>query len=77
LFDNMARRGALTPTLMTDLARRIAAFHRDAVVSFDQGGAAGIAAVLKINDQALRATALVSAEAVETFAGDLCGGVST
>jgi len=68
LFDNMARRGALTPTLMTDLARRIAAFHRDAVVSFDQGGAAGIAAVLKINDQALRATSLVSAEAVETFA---------
>src|SRR3954451_3561684 len=35
LFDNMARRGALTPTLITDLARRIAAFHRDAVVSFD------------------------------------------
>src|SRR5829696_8173972 len=68
LFDNMARRGALTPALMTDLARRIASFHRDAVVSFDQGGAAGIAAVLKINDQALRATSLVSAEAAEAFA---------
>src|SRR5215207_3867620 len=64
----MARRGALTPTLITDLARRIAAFHRDAVVSFHQGGAAGIAAVLKINDQALRATSLVSAEAAEAFA---------
>ena len=68
LFDNMARRGALTPTLITDLARRIAAFHRDAVVSFDHGGANGIAAVLKINDQALRATSLVSAEAAEAFA---------
>jgi hypothetical protein len=68
LFDNMAQRGALTPTLITDLARRIAAFHRDAVVSFDHGGADGIAAVLKINDQALRTTSLVSAEAAEAFA---------
>ncbi|MFL5533669.1 MAG: aminoglycoside phosphotransferase, partial [Gemmatimonadales bacterium] len=68
LFDNMARRGALTPTLVTDLARRIAAFHRDAVVSFDHGGATGVAAVLKINDEALRATSLVSAEHAEVFA---------
>lgn len=68
LFDNMARRGALTPTLITDLARRIAAFHRDALVSFDHGGANGIAAVLKINDEALRATSLVSAEHAEVFA---------
>src|SRR4051812_30999893 len=47
---------------------RLAAFHHGAVVSFDHGGAAGIVAVLKINDQALRATSLVSAEAADAFA---------
>ena len=70
LFDNMARRGALTAGLMTDLARRIAAFHREAAVSFKHGGATGIAAVLDINEQALRATDLVPAEAAEAFAHD-------
>lgn len=68
LFDNLARQGALTPPLVTDLARRIAAFHREADVSFGHGGAAGIEAVLKVNDQALRATSLVSAEAAKAFA---------
>lgn len=60
LFDTMARRGALTPVLMTDLAHRIAAFHREAMVSESVGGADGIAAVLDINDRALRATTLVT-----------------
>src|SRR5215207_7297211 len=68
LFDNMAQRGSLTPALMTDLARQIAAFHHDAVVNFDHGGAAGVAAVLKSNDQALRTTSLVPDAAAEAFA---------
>ena len=68
LFDEMARRDALTPVLMTDLARRIAAFHRDAPVSLDHGGAAGIEAVLDLNDRALRDASLVSAEAADAAA---------
>lgn len=68
LFDNMAQRGALTPPLMTELARRIAAFHREAPVSFDQGGASGIAAVLELNDRALRAASLVSAAEADAAA---------
>src|SRR4051812_18125111 len=68
LFDNMVQRGALTPALMADLARQIAAFHRDAIVNFDHGGAAGVAAVLKSNDQALRTTSLVPDAAAEAFA---------
>ena len=62
LFDNMAQRGALTPPLMGELARRIAAFHKEAAIACDHGGAAGMAAVLKLNDEALRATSLVSAD---------------
>ena len=67
LFDAMAQRGALTPPLLTDLARRIAAFHKAAAVSFEYGGAAGIGAVLDINDRALRATTLVVPEVAQTF----------
>ena len=59
LFDRMAKRKALTPALMTSLARRLAAFHDAAAISLDQGGADGIAAVLSINDASLRATGLV------------------
>ena len=68
LFDNMTQRGALTPPLMTELARGIAAFHKDAAVSHEHGGAAGMAAVLKLNDQALRATSLVSVEEADALA---------
>jgi uncharacterized protein len=68
LFDTMAQVGTLTPALMSDLAGRIAAFHREAAVCFDRGGTAGIATVLRINNEALRATSLVSAEAADAFA---------
>jgi aminoglycoside phosphotransferase family enzyme/predicted kinase len=68
LFDSMAQRGALTPAIMTDLARRVAAFHYEAPVSMDRGGAAGIADVLDINDRALRATGLVPDDAADAFA---------
>ena len=68
LFDAMAQKGALTPLLLTELARRIAAFHKSAAVSFEHGGAAGIAAVLDINDRALRGTTLVGTEVAKAFA---------
>ncbi len=38
LFDAMAQRGALTPPLLAELARRIAAFHRAAAISSAHGG---------------------------------------
>lgn len=68
LFDSMARKGALTPRIMEDLAQRIAVFHRDAAVSLNHGGAKGIEDVLDINDRALRATRLVSDDAASAFA---------
>ena len=45
LFDNMAQRGALTPPLIRELPWRIAAFHKEAAIACDHGGAAGMAAV--------------------------------
>ncbi|NEU14521.1 AAA family ATPase [Methylobacterium sp. BTF04] len=59
LLDDLAQRDVLTPALITDLAHRIAEFHRGAAVSLDHGGAAGIAAVIDMNDRSLRAVALV------------------
>jgi hypothetical protein len=59
LLDDMAQRDALTPALITDLSHRIAKFHLGAAVSLDHGGAAGIAAVIDMNDRSLRAVALV------------------
>lgn len=67
LLDDMAQRDALTPALITDLAHRIAGFHRDAAVSLDHGGATGIAAVLDMNDRSLRAVALVPDEEADTL----------
>lgn len=68
LFDNLARRGALTPALMTGLARRIAALHRDAEVSEGHGGASGIAGVLDLNERSLRAASLVPPETADASA---------
>ncbi|WP_409564984.1 AAA family ATPase [Microvirga sp.] len=68
LLDTMARKGTLTPRIMTELARHVAKLHRDAPVSFTHGGSAGIAAVLDIDDRGLRGTSLVSAEAAGEFA---------
>ncbi|MGO4570830.1 AAA family ATPase [Microvirga sp. 2TAF3] len=68
LFDTMAQKGALTPQLMTDLARQIAKFHKSAAISFTHGGVAGISAVLDINDRALRGISLVTAEEARSFA---------
>ncbi len=67
LFDRMAQHGSLTPALISDLAHRIALFHRDAPTSLDYGGVRGIMDVLDINDRSLRATKLVPDDAAIAF----------
>jgi hypothetical protein len=69
LFDSMALRDALTPALMTELARKVAAFHASVPANRDLGGAAGMEEALDINDRSLRATGLVDADAATAFAG--------
>jgi uncharacterized protein len=54
LFSHLAEHGALTSKLAFDLADRIAAFHAVAGIEPKHGGAAGIAAVIQINDENLR-----------------------
>ncbi|ACL60985.1 AAA family ATPase [Methylobacterium nodulans] len=61
LFDAMAREGRLTPALVAALAHRIAAFHAAAEISRAHGGAAAMAALVAVNDRALRACGLASA----------------
>jgi aminoglycoside phosphotransferase family enzyme/predicted kinase len=53
LFDRLAVDGALTIPLMAELADRIAIFHDGAERTPDEGGGAGIADVLSINEPAL------------------------
>src|SRR5258706_69631 len=54
LFDRMAEDGRLTPSLMRDLADRIAAFHDSAEVTRDFGGAAGMTWMIDGNSRNLR-----------------------
>jgi aminoglycoside phosphotransferase family enzyme/predicted kinase len=54
LFSHLAEQGALTPRLAMQTADRIAAFHEIAEQIHNQGGAAGIRAVIEINDANLR-----------------------
>ncbi|MDP4003306.1 bifunctional aminoglycoside phosphotransferase/ATP-binding protein [Methylobacterium sp. NEAU K] len=68
LFDAMARDGRLGPDHIADLAHRIAVFHEGAEVSRDHGGAAAMAALLDMNDAALRTSTLVSAGEAEALA---------
>lgn len=58
LFDAMARSGVLTAQHIEALARRIAAFHRDAEVSCAHGGASAIADILASNETELRSSFL-------------------
>jgi uncharacterized protein len=51
LFSHLAEQGALTSKLAFDLADRIAAFHAIAGIEPQHGGAAGVAAVIQINDE--------------------------
>ncbi|HUB96011.1 MAG TPA: AAA family ATPase [Stellaceae bacterium] len=54
LFDRLAETGGLTAPLMRELADIIAAFHKNAAVSTEKGGSAGIARVIDENTDALR-----------------------
>lgn len=54
LFSHLAEHGALTSKLAFDLADRIAAFHAIAGIEPQHGGAAGVAAVIQINDENVR-----------------------
>jgi predicted kinase len=54
LFDRLAERGALTRELMLALTDEIARFHDEAAIRKDQGGRAGIAAVVEINARGMR-----------------------
>jgi uncharacterized protein len=60
LFDNLAQRGELTSRVMTDLAKQIASFHRDADVDTSHGGIVGMSRVLEINEKGLRATSILA-----------------
>ena len=67
LFDEMAKRGALTADMMSDLAWRIAEFHQDAPIDRAAGGAASMERVLAINEAELRNGALGSAAGLDTI----------
>lgn len=54
LFSHLAEHGRMTPALAARTADRIAAFHAIAEPTPDQGGVAGIQAVIRINDENLR-----------------------
>lgn len=55
LFSHLAEQGGLTPQIMRATADAIAAFHKSAEVTPNSGGAEGIAAVLRINAENMRA----------------------
>lgn len=67
LLDRMAMAGALTPALMTRVARMIAGFHRKAPIVRGGGGAANIAAVLDINRAGFEAAGLFDPTEVKTL----------
>ncbi|NYT64220.1 AAA family ATPase [Alcaligenaceae bacterium] len=64
LFDRMATCGQLTPALLTELARIIARFHTSTVPVYQQAGAAKIASILDINEQALATTSIFTADEI-------------
>ncbi|SDA33160.1 hypothetical protein SAMN02799622_05467 [Methylobacterium sp. UNC378MF] len=68
LFDAMARDGRLGPSHIVDLAQALAAFHAGAEIHRAHGGAAAMAALVEMNDAALRATGLVPANIAEALA---------
>lgn len=70
LLDDMARRDAITIPMATRLARRIAAFHREAAICPTHGGAAAMRHVLGMNADALRAS-IFAPEAVADLVASL------
>lgn len=64
LFDKMARRGLLTPRLLTDLARTIARFHTIAETKHSVTGVDRIASVLESNEKAFSKVSVFSTDMV-------------
>jgi len=67
LFDAMARDGRLGPGHVADLAQVIATFHAGAEIHRDRGGAAAFAALIAMNEAALRAAGLAPPGEAETL----------
>lgn len=67
LLDKMALAGELTPKLMTDVARTIVRFHRDAPVSHGSGGMANLSRVLDINLAGFHTSTVFEGAAIEAF----------
>jgi aminoglycoside phosphotransferase family enzyme/predicted kinase len=69
LLDRMAQAGALTPALMTETARGILRFHRDAAIVHAGGGAANIRDVLDINRAGFATSHVFSEPQVDALDG--------
>ena len=76
VFDDMAKHGALTAGVMANLAGRIADFHQDAAIDRSTRGAAAMARVLAINEEALRGGALASAAGLEAILAAFRAGLA-
>lgn len=71
LFDKMARRGLLTPRLLTDLARTVTRFHTIAEISHSETGANRIASVLESNAVALSKTNIFPKDSITAVTAGL------
>ncbi len=67
LLDRMAAAGRLSPELMTETARAIVRFHRDAPVVSFEAGSANMAAVLDINEAGFAEGGVFGAEELSRF----------
>jgi predicted kinase len=67
LLDSMAMAGALTPGLMTGIARMVVRFHRGAPVLHTMSGSANMSAVLDINEAGFDASGIFDATETSPF----------
>jgi aminoglycoside phosphotransferase family enzyme/predicted kinase len=67
LLDRMAMAEALTPRLITEIARMIVRFHRGAPMLHTMSGSANISAVLDINEAGLAAGSIFAASETASF----------
>ncbi len=77
LFDGLAQRGALTARHIESLAGKIAALHRTASVSLQQGGAKAIGLILETNDSELRRSFLASERDLSSVCDKMRAALST
>ena len=77
LFDGMAQRGALTARNIESLAGKIAALHRTASVSLQQGGAKAIGLILEMNESELRRSFLASERDLSSVCDKMRAALST